>query len=171
MRTRAAPFSLSARWAGRGSPAVSPRSSLSACSPSFFLPWNAGRLRGQPTLWKGVGARRDSDQSFRSLPRRPLSAYPAGIFLVLRSVWEEGAQLDLRPQLKHHSCFPAPSALERAPLAWENSAEEKEHVIQRFLPALLWVMQQGPRKQWDLKYVSVRVCALKAHTYMHTLHR
>ena len=70
VRTRAAPFSLCARWAGHGSPAVSPRSPLSACSPSFSLPWNAGRLRGEPTLWKGVGARRDSDQSFRSPPLR-----------------------------------------------------------------------------------------------------
>lgn len=108
---------------------------------------------------------------FDLFPASPSRQYPADIFLVLRSVWEGGSQLDLRPQLKHHSCFPAPSALELAPLAWENSAEEKENVIQRFLPALLWVMQQGPRKQWDLKYVSVRVCALKAHTYMHTLHR
>lgn len=57
---------------------------------------------------------------------RPLPAYPADIFLVLRSVLEEGAQLDLRPQLKHHSCFRAPSALEGAPLAWENSLEEKK---------------------------------------------
>lgn len=73
---------------------------------------------------------------FISLPPHPLPAYPAGIFLILRSVWEEGAQLDLRPQLKHHSCFPAPSASEQAPLVWENFLEEKKkNVIQKFLPA------------------------------------
>lgn len=120
---------------------------------------------------EGGGGEEGQLPEFSISPPPPLPAYPVDIFLVLRSVWEEGAQLDLRPQLKHHSCFPAPSALERAPLAWENSAEEKQNVIQRFLPALLWVMPQGPRKHWDLKYVSVRVCALKAHTCTHTLHR
>lgn len=97
---------------------------------------------------------------FISLPPHPLPAYPAGIFLILRSVWEEGAQLDLRPQLKHHSCFPAPSASEQAPLVWENFLEEKKKKCNSEVsPCLPWVMPQGPRKQWDLKCVCACVCS------------
>lgn len=100
---------------------------------------------------------------------RPLPAYPADIFLVLRSVLEEGAQLDLRPQLKHHSCFRAPSALEGAPLAWENSLEEKKKKCNSEVSPCL-ALGHATRSQKTVGF-KMCVCALKAHTYMHTLHR
>lgn len=85
--TRAAPPLSGRVGGGHRSPAASPHSPPSACSP-FLLPTQKCRAPGggwgEPTFRDGVGAKRDSDWSFDRLP----SLHIQPIYFSFSGVWQ-----------------------------------------------------------------------------------